>query len=120
MQIIFISKRGIFIMAEEKAEKLEVIPELIFKPKQLLIILALKDSTQGWYISTLAKAANATYVHTCNFLKECEKRGITTSEKHGKIKMVKLTERGIKIADMLNSAYSMINEPAPMPKKEAQ
>ncbi len=86
--------------------------DMLFKKKQLLILLALKDSTQGWYISTLAKAAGATYVHACNFIKECEKMGITTSEKHGKLKMVKLTDKGLKIANMLNDAYAMINEPA--------
>ncbi|MGC8651713.1 MAG: hypothetical protein ACP5UH_00465 [Candidatus Micrarchaeia archaeon] len=105
-----------------KAADQEPVPEqeseMLFKRKQLLIILALKDSAQGWYISTLAKAAGATYVHTCNFLKECEKLGITTSEKHGKIKKVKLTEKGMKLADMLNSAYATLNEPVQAQKKE--
>ncbi|MCL4373478.1 MAG: hypothetical protein M1360_01980 [Candidatus Marsarchaeota archaeon] len=104
--------------ADQKPEP-EQDSEMLFKRKQLLIILALKDSAQGWYISTLAKAAGATYVHTCNFLKECEKRGITTSEKHGKIKLVKLTEKGMKLADMLNGAYAALNEPVQQAKKEA-
>jgi predicted transcriptional regulator len=82
---------------------------ILFKGKQLLIILALKDSSQNWYTSTLAKAAGATYVHTCNFINECIKLGIVTSEKHGKIKEIKLTEKGTKLADMLSNAYNIIN-----------
>lgn len=82
---------------------------ILFRDKHLKILLALRDTTQSWYISTLAKASNTTYVHTCNFLKVCEGLGITDSEKHGKIKLVKLTETGVKLADMLASAYSMVN-----------
>ncbi len=82
---------------------------ILFKGKQLSIILALKDSGQSWYTSTLAKAAGATYVHTCNFINACARLGIVTSEKHGKIKEIKLTDKGAKLAEMLSSAYNLIN-----------
>ncbi|MGC8669975.1 MAG: hypothetical protein ACP5TL_02370 [Candidatus Micrarchaeia archaeon] len=101
---------------EAKADR-EANSEMLFKRKQLLVLLALKDSTQDWYISTLAKAANATYVHTCNFINECEKRGITVSEKHGKIKRVKLTEKGLKLAELLSNSYALIKEPQVAQKK---
>jgi hypothetical protein len=34
---------------------------------------------------------------------------IIGSEKHGKIKMITLTEKGAKLADMLANAYSIVN-----------
>ena len=81
---------------------------LLFKDKHLKILLALRDTSQGWHITSLAKASNTTYVHTCNFLVACEQLGITSSEKHGKIKLIKLTEKGIKLAEMLSNAYAMM------------
>ncbi len=79
---------------------------LLIREKQAKILLTLRDASQTWYISNLAKEANSTYVHTCNFLIGCEKEGIVVSEKHGKIKMVKLTEKGMQIADHLNGIYA--------------
>lgn len=83
--------------------------QILIKDKQAKILICLKDSTQNWYISSLAKVANTTYVHTCNFLINCEKLGITKSEKHGKIKTIKLTEKGMQIADSLSNIYNVIN-----------
>ncbi len=82
---------------------------IIFKTKQLKILLALRDPSQSWYIATLAKACDTTYVHACNFVGVCESMGITKSEKHGKIKLIKLTEKGSRIADMLASVNSILN-----------
>ncbi len=82
---------------------------IIFKDKQAKIILSLKNPGQSWYISSLAKASNTTYVHTCNFIALCENIGITTSEKHGKIKVIKLTEKGSQIAEMIAGIYNAIN-----------
>lgn len=81
---------------------------IILKQKQTRILLALRDTSQNWYISTLAKATDTTYVHTCNFLAACETLGITTSEKHGKIKLIKLTEKGLRLADLITNINTII------------
>lgn len=83
---------------------------ILFKSKQLKIFLALRDGSQSWYISTLAKAADTTYVHACNFIATCEGMGLMESEKHGKIKQIKLTQKGMRVADMLAGATSVMNE----------
>lgn len=98
---------------------------ILFKNKQLKILLALRDGSQSWYISTLAKAADTTYVHACNFISACETMGIVESERHGKIKQVRLTPKGAKVADMLAGAVSVLNEktvaePQPKPQPEQQ
>lgn len=82
---------------------------ILFKSKHLKILLTLMDQSQDWYISALAKASDTTYVHTCNFVSACETLGIMESEKHGKIKVVRLTSKGAKIADMLANANVLIN-----------
>lgn len=89
---------------------------LIFKYKHARILIALRDNSQSWYLASLAKAAGATYVHTCNFVEACEERGFIISEKHGKEKILKLTEKGSKIADMVASIYSELGPEQITPK----
>jgi len=81
---------------------------LILKGKQVKILLALKDKSQEWHISDLAKAASATYVHTSNFIKACEYQGIIASERHGKIKVVHLTEKGDAIANEVANVVGLL------------
>ncbi len=80
---------------------------ILLMDKQAMVIVALKDQTQNWYISSLAKATGTTYVHACNFLAECEKLGIVQSEMHGKLKTVKLTEKGAQVADYISGIYAV-------------
>ncbi len=84
--------------------------QIIVKGKQSRLLLALRDQSQSWYISSLAKASGTTYVHACNFLNTCESMGIVQSEKHGKIKLIKLTEKGTKLADALAALTTMIGQ----------
>ncbi len=103
-------------MAEQKAEQKEKEPEqphrevIILKDKQARILLSLK-ADQEWYISSLAKATGTTYVHACRFLTACEAIGITRSERHGKIKAIKLTERGAKVAEFIEGIYGIMSQP---------
>lgn len=80
---------------------------ILLREKQARMLIALKDQSQNWYISSVAKAADTTYVSACNFLIRCEKLGIITAEKHGKIKNVKLTEKGLQVVEHLNGIYSV-------------
>jgi predicted transcriptional regulator len=86
---------------------------IIIKGKQARILMALRDTSKDWYVATLAKSAGATYVHTCNFVKECERLGITTGERHGKTKTIRLTSKGEQISAMLSSLYPLISEQPP-------
>ena len=76
---------------------------ILLKTKQARILLILRNSTQEWYVSSIAKASETTYVHACNFINVCNKLGITTSDKHGKRKVIRLTDKGAKIAEMLDA-----------------
>ncbi|HVC58578.1 MAG TPA: hypothetical protein VND15_03835 [Candidatus Acidoferrales bacterium] len=84
---------------------------ILFKNKHVRILLALRDGSQSWYLTSLAKASDTTYVHACNLINECERLGITESEKHGKIKKIRLTEKGAKIAEMVFGVYTLMNSP---------
>ncbi|MCL4411281.1 MAG: MarR family winged helix-turn-helix transcriptional regulator [Candidatus Marsarchaeota archaeon] len=81
---------------------------IILKDKQAKILLYLRDNADSSYISNLAEYANATYVHTCNFINTCEQLGIVKSERHGKIKQIRLTDKGIQIANLIANMYSWL------------
>ena len=91
---------------------------IIFNDKQARILLSLRNQQQKWYISTLAKACDATYVHTCNFIKTCEQHGLVENEKHGKIKEIRLTEKGAQVAESISKIYGLIGPQAPQQKPE--
>ena len=86
---------------------------IILRDKQARILIALRDTSKDWYVGSLAKSAGTTYVHACNFVKECEKLGITVGERHGKTKIIRLTGKGEQISGMLSSIYSLISEQPP-------
>ena len=116
-------------MAEQKAEpKIEPAQRaqppkkeemIVLKDKQARILLSLKNSESEWYISSLAKATDTTYVHACRFVGMCEKRGITSSERHGKIKVIKLTEKGVQMTEMIASIYTLLAQPKASQQKTA-
>jgi predicted transcriptional regulator len=91
---------------------------IILKGKQSGILLALRDASQAWYVSSLAKAAGTTYVHACNFINVCEDLGIVNCEKHGKLKVVKLTEKGAKMAEMIFGITTLISSMSPTPQEQ--
>lgn len=76
---------------------------IIFKQKQARILLALSDKSQEWHLDSLAKAANSTYVHASRFITKCEELGLVSTERHGRIKALKLTEKGDDVTKNLSS-----------------
>ncbi len=94
--------------------------QILFKEKQVRIILLLKNTQQAWRIANLSSSSGTTYVHTHNFLKNCAALGIVSIEKHGKIKEIKLTEKGNQIADALTIVYSAISQPSQQQTKSEE
>ena len=71
---------------------------LFLKLKPATVLMLLKDSQQQWYPSKLARASNASYVHTVNLLVNLRKAGVVTIEKKGRQNFYKLTEKGAYLA----------------------
>ena len=70
----------------------------IIKEKQCAILLALKDTSQQWFASKLARQSKSTYVFTSKFLVEMERLGFVKLEQKGKLRVASLTEKGVPIA----------------------
>ena len=64
-----------------------------------MILVALRNSSKNRYGSVLAKEVDCTYSHAVKILQEMEKNKLVTFEKQGRIKTIKLTESGDKVAD---------------------
>lgn len=82
---------------------------LFFKEKQVKAFLMLANQ-QEWNISNLAKAADITYVHLSKFINECQNKGLVESTRHGRIKGIKLTQKGLDVANHLLNISNAIKE----------
>jgi len=81
------------------ANKKKEIFEVFFRKKPAMILVALRNSAKNRYGSVLAKEVDCTYSHAVKILQEMEKNKLVTFEKQGRIKTIKLTESGDKVAD---------------------
>ncbi len=98
---------------------MDVPPKLLFKEKQAKILMLLSTEGKEWHLNELAKQAGATYVHTSRFISECEKAGIVESERHGKSKSLKLTEKGKRIAKNVNEVVGIVTGQIKVPEAGA-
>ncbi|MGZ4863225.1 MAG: hypothetical protein ACXV5H_05060 [Halobacteriota archaeon] len=80
-------------------------------PTSLLLTIRTYDRT---YVSVLAKECNCTYPHAVKTLWNMEKLGLVHSEKVGRVKYIRLTDRGKIVADSLSALlYSLGVDDAP-------
>lgn len=73
------------------------------KPVSLLVLL-LHDKV--WNVSSLARESNQSYVYAVEVVKIFEEEGIVNSNSKGKRRIIKLTEKGEKIAKVLNEVLT--------------
>lgn len=82
--------------------------EVFFRRKPAMILVALKKNLRNRYGSVLAKEVDCTYSHTVKILQEMEKSGLVDFEKQGRIKVIKLTDTGNKIADHIGRIKDLL------------
>ena len=73
--------------------------EVFFRKKPAMILVALRKSTKNRYGSVLAKEVDCTYSHAVKILQEMEKAKLVDFEKQGRIKVIRLTDNGDKVAE---------------------
>ena len=75
--------------------------EVFFRRKPAMILVALRKGTRNRYGSVLAKEVDCTYSHAVKILQDMEKAKLVGFEKQGRIKTIKLTENGNRIAEYI-------------------
>ncbi len=72
--------------------------DIFFRKKPALMLIALKRLAKARYGSILAKEIDCTYSHAVKILQNLEKLNLVSFEKKGRIKLIKLTDKGTEIA----------------------
>ena len=81
---------------------------VIFREKAAMILITLLRSKKALYVSTLSKKVNYTYSHVVKVLKEMEQGGLISFEKHGRLKLLELTEKGKEVALEIEKIREML------------
>lgn len=72
-----------------------------FRRKPALILVALQKNARARYGSLLAKEVDCTYSHAVKILQNLERYGLVAFEKKGRIKLIKLTNKGVSLAESI-------------------
>ena len=75
---------------------------VFFREKPAMMLVTLLTSTNEHYASSLAKVVDCTYSHIVKILNEMQKAGLITFKKQGRLKVLKLTEKGQKVAQSID------------------
>lgn len=89
-------------------KKQETMFEVFFRKKPALILVALRRSGKNRYGSVLAKEVDCTYSHAVKILQEMERAKLVSFEKHGRIKDIKLTDQGNKVAEHIEKIKELL------------
>ncbi|PIN88566.1 hypothetical protein COU61_04415 [Candidatus Pacearchaeota archaeon CG10_big_fil_rev_8_21_14_0_10_35_13] len=83
--------------------------DIFFRRKPALMLIALKKMSKARYGSLLAKEVDCTYSHAVKILQTLERLGLVVFEKSGRIKLIKLTKKGIEIADNIENIRKLLH-----------
>ncbi|MFW6233659.1 MAG: winged helix DNA-binding protein, partial [Nanoarchaeota archaeon] len=87
---------------------METTPDIFFRRKPALMLVFLKRNRRMRYGSLLAKEVDCTYSHAVKILQTLNEMGLVDFEKKGRIKLIKLTKKGSKVADAIESIQNLI------------
>ena len=90
------------------AKKAKDIFDVFFRKKPAMILVALRRGGRSRYGSVLAKEVDCTYSHAVKILQEMEKAKLVDFEKSGRIKTIKLTQDGEKIAESIERIKNIL------------
>jgi len=76
---------------------------VFLREKPIELLLCLTKTRRPKYPSMLAKDAKCTYSHTVHLLQKMERLGLARFEKKGRLKLVNLTKKGEKVAELFEA-----------------
>lgn len=82
--------------------------DIFFRRKPALMLVSLKKNTRMRYGSILAKEVDCTYSHAVKILQTLEELKLVEFEKKGRIKVIKLTKKGIEVAEAIGNIQKLI------------
>lgn len=88
-------------MAVEKSD----VVNLFLRVSTVKPLVLLLDEDTKWYVSTLAKHVDTTYLHLIRLIQRFEEMGLVVTKKDGRVRYVELTDKGKKLAEVLVWTY---------------
>lgn len=82
--------------------------DIFFREKPAMMLIHLKNGKDTTYASSLAKQVDCTYSHVVKVLQKMEEIGLVVFEKHGRLKLLKLTRKGRDVAEAMDSARHLL------------
>ena len=82
--------------------------DIFFRRKPALMLVSLKKNTRMRYGSILAKEVDCTYSHAVKILQTLEALKLVGFEKRGRITVIKLTKKGVEVADAIENIKALI------------
>ncbi len=95
------------VKGDDMSKKKDIF-EVFFRRKPAMILMALRKNTRFRYGSILAKEVDCTYSHAVKILQEMEKAKLVGFEKQGRIKVIKLTEEGNRVAEHIEKIKNLL------------
>lgn len=84
--------------------------DIFFREKPIMILLSLKNSKNNkMYASLISKEVDCTYSHVVKVLKEFEKYELISFKSDGRLKHIKLEDKGKEIASEFEKLITIIN-----------
>jgi len=94
---------------------------LFIKSKPCQILVLLRDTNQQWHAAKLASQSGASYIYTSSLLSKLEKEGLITSERRGRAKFARLTEKGVQLAALVDELLKKLDiRPPAAPPAQAE
>lgn len=76
--------------------------ELFARKKPCMMMKVIRDQETGLHISKIAKGSDTTFVYTSRILAKLNGKGYVTIETSGKKRLVRLTDKGKKVANAID------------------
>lgn len=82
--------------------------QVFARPKPCRILVLLRDQEASWHLSKLAKSSDTTYVYVTKLASNMQKGGLVTIEQKGKKRIVRLTEKGMRVAKSIDELKNAV------------
>ena len=83
--------------------------DIFFRRKPALMLVALRKIARARYGSILAKEVDCTYSHAVKILQSLERLGLVVFEKKGRIKLIKLTNKGLEVSENIENIKKVVS-----------
>ncbi len=84
--------------------------EIFIKKKPSKILICLKNTQKEWTLRLLCEESKMTYVYLMRILPKIKQYGLISEERKGKRKVLKLTEKGTKLATLFEEMERIEND----------